>query len=142
MPDNNPAADLIRSLSEKYPGRFLMIDFWGMGCGPCRLAIQNSKAKRAEIAKREDVKLVFIAGERTAGGSDAYREYVAKWLADEETVCVSEADFTRLQELFRFNGIPHYETISPDGSRVRDDLSIKGFYNFNNDLSRLIDRLK
>ena len=142
LPDNNPAADLIRSLSEKYPGRFLMIDFWGMGCGPCRLAIQNSKAKRAEIAGREDIKLVFIAGERTAGGSDAYREYVAKWLADEETVCVSEADFTRLQELFRFNGIPHYETISPDGSRVRDDLSIKGFYNFNNDLSRLIDRLK
>ena len=24
-------------------------------------------------------------------------------------------DFTRLQELFRFNGIPHYETITPEG---------------------------
>jgi hypothetical protein len=42
---------------------------------------------------------------------------------------VTNADFTRLQELFRFNGIPHYETITPEGRRVRDDLRITGFYN-------------
>lgn len=50
-------------------------------------------------------------------------------MADEETICVTNADFTRLQELFRFNGIPHYETITPEGRRVRDDLRITGFYN-------------
>ena len=55
LPDT-PMADLIRSLSAKYPGRFLLIDFWGMGCGPCRAAIQDSKDKRAEIARRDDVK--------------------------------------------------------------------------------------
>ena len=75
------------------------------------------------------MKLIFIAGERTTEGSDAYKKYVAEWLADEETICVTNADFTRLQELFRFNGIPHYETITPEGRRVRDDLRITGFYN-------------
>ena len=113
-----PMADLIRSLCAKYPGKILMIDFWGMGCGPCRGAIQASKELRAEIAKRDDVKLIFIAGERTADGSDAYKQYVAEWLSNEETVCVTNADFTRLQELFQFNGIPHYETITPDCRRV------------------------
>ena len=49
LPDA-PMADLIRSLCAKYPGKILMIDFWGMGCGPCRAAIQSSKDKRAEIA--------------------------------------------------------------------------------------------
>ena len=43
-----PMADLIRSLSAKYPGRVLLIDFWGMGCGPCRYAIQRSKVAAAE----------------------------------------------------------------------------------------------
>ena len=141
LPDA-PMADLIHSLCTKYPGRFLMIDFWGMGCGPCRGAIQASKELRAEIAKRDDVKLIFIAGERTTEGSDAYKKYVAEWLADEETVCVTNADFTRLQELFRFNGIPHYETITPDCRRVRDDLRIDGYDNFDYELTRLKERLK
>ena len=81
---------------------------------------------RAEIAKRDDVKLIFIAGERTNEGSDAYKQYVAEWLADEETVCLTNAEFRRLQELFQFNGIPHYETITPDCRRVREDLCIGG----------------
>ena len=141
LPDA-PMADLIRSLCAKYPGKILMIDFWGMGCGPCRAAIQSSKDKRAEIAKRNDVKLIFIAGERTIEGSDAYKQYVAEWLSNEETVCVTDADFTRLQELFRFNGIPHYETITPDCRRVRDDLRIDGYDNFDYELQRLLDKLK
>ena len=137
-----PAADLIRKLVGKYPGRFLVIDFWGMSCGPCRGAIQDSKDLRAEIAKRDDVKLVFIAGERTAEGSDAYHKYVAEWLADEETVCLANADFNRLQELFQFNGIPHYETITPDCRRVRDDLRISGYHDFNFELERLLRAFK
>ena len=133
-----PAADLIRKLVGKYPGKFLVIDFWGMSCGPCRGAIQDSKDLRAEIAKRDDVKLVFIAEERTAEGSDAFHKYVAEWLADEETVCLANADFHRLQELFQFNGIPHYETITPDCRRVRDDLRISGYHDFNYELERLL----
>ena len=142
LPTDNPAADLIRSLCAKYPGRYLIIDFWGMGCGPCRAAIQNSKAKRAEMAKRDDVKLVVIAGERTAEGSEAYHQYVNEWLADEETISITNTDFSRMQELFRFNGIPHYETITPDCRRVRDDLNINGYYNIDYELQKLIESFK
>ena len=142
LPADNVSADLIRSLCAKYPGRFLMIDFWGMGCGPCRSAIEHSKAKRAEIAKRDDIKLIFIAEERTAEGSPAYHNYVKEWLADEEAFCVSKADFTRMEELFRFNGIPHYETITPDGRRVRDDLRINGYHSIDFELNRLKEQLK
>ena len=137
-----PMTDLIRSLCAKYPGKILMIDFWGMSCGPCRGAIQASKELRAEIAKRDDVKLVFIAGEQATEGSDEYKKYVSAWLADEETICVTKSDFVRLQELFQFNSIPHYETITPDCRRVRDDLRINGYDNFDEELQRLKEKLK
>ena len=142
LPADNPMADLIRSLSEKYPGRFLLIDFWGMGCGPCRGAIQQSKQQRAEIAKRDDVKLIFIADESTPGGSEAYRNYVKEWLADEDAICVSNEDFRRFEELFHFSGIPHYETITPDCRRVREDLQIDGYYNFDGGMRLLKKKFK
>ena len=137
-----PDAKLIRNLNAKFPGRFLIIDFWGMTCGPCRAAIQASKELRARVAKRDDVKLIFIAGERTAEGSEAYHNYVNEWLADEETVCLTNRDFDRLRELFQFNSIPHYETITPDGRRVREDLSIHGYDDFDYELQRLKEKLK
>ena len=137
-----PGAEIIRNVIAKYPGRYLMIDFWGMGCGPCRAAIQSSKTLRAEIAKRDDVKLIFIAGERTTDGSEAYKKYVAEWLADEETICVTNADFRRLQELMEFSGIPHYETFSPDGRRVREDIQLHGLHNFDFELQSLKEKLQ
>lgn len=136
LPEGQPA-ELIRSLQMRYPGRYLVIDFWGMGCGPCRSAIQSSKELRAEIAQRGDVKLVFIAGEATAEGSEAYHKYVKEWLADEETICIPHTEFSRLQEYFRFNGIPHYETITPDGRRVGEEYRINGLYNFKFEMERL-----
>lgn len=143
LPADNASADLIRSIAARYPGRFLLIDFWGMGCGPCRSAIQNSRKTRAEIAGRDDVKLVFIAGERDAKGSESYRKYVDEWLKDEEAICVSHEDFARLRELFKFNGIPHYETITPDCRRVRDDIRIHGLYSdLGQSLDRMMKRLK
>ena len=137
LPQGQPA-QLIRSLQMRYPGRYLVIDFWGMGCGSCRGAIQSSKELRAEIAKRDDVKLVFIAGEETAEGSEAYHKYVKEWLADEETICIPDTEFSRLQEYFRFNGIPHYETITPDGRIVGEEYRINGLYNFKAEMERLI----
>jgi thiol-disulfide isomerase/thioredoxin len=137
-----PEAELIRNLNAKFPGRFLVIDFWGMTCGPCRAAIQASKELRARIAKRDDVKLIFIAGEHTADGSEAYHNYVNDWLAEEETVCLTNRDFDRLRELFQFNGIPHYETITPDGRRVHENLSIHGYDDFDSELQRLLEKLK
>lgn len=129
LPVGNPAADFIRSFSAKYPGRVLIFDFWQMGCGPCRSAIQQSKQKRAEIAKRDDVKFIFICGEKTAEGSEAYHKYANEWLAGEEAICVTYQDFNRFQELFHFNGIPHLETITPDCQRVREEDSFQGFHN-------------
>ena len=142
LPKDNKAADLIRSISAKYPGRYLMIDFWGMGCGPCRGEIERSKDSRAEIAKRDDVKLIFIAGERTAEGSEAYHNYVNKWLDGEETICVSNSDFNRFEELFKFSGIPHKEFITPDCRRICENFHDTSYQNLGENLKEIKKKLE
>ncbi|MBO4663100.1 MAG: thioredoxin family protein [Bacteroidaceae bacterium] len=141
LPKNNAAADVIRSIAARYPGRYLYIDFWGMGCGPCRGEIQQYKDKRAEIAKRDDVKLVFIAGERTEEGSEGYRKYVKEWLDGEEAVCVTNEMFNIFTELFRFSAIPHKEIITPDGRVVSDDISVN-MYDFDRSFEAMKEKVE
>ncbi len=80
--------------------------------------------------------------EPAPGGSDAYKKYVAEWLADEETVCVSLNDFRHLQELLLFSAIPHSETFTPDGLRVREDVKIQSLFNIDMELQALKERIK
>ena len=119
---------------------YLVIDFWGMGCGPCRSEIQASKDVRSKIAKRDDVKLVYIADENIAGGSESYRKYVAEWLDGEETMCVSDVTFNAMEELFEFTAIPHKVIITPEGLVVDDALSVS-MHDFDNSFENVKKRL-
>ena len=141
LPLDNPVAEIIRRISTRYPGRILFVDFWAMWCGNCKYAINKSKQLRAEMAKRNDVKLIFIANEENPE-NDAYKRYVNEWLADEEIICVNNVDFRRLQELFHFSSIPHYEVFTPDCRRVHDDLISQGYYSLELLLKRLKEKLK
>ncbi|MCR5361941.1 MAG: hypothetical protein K6E73_08020 [Bacteroidales bacterium] len=123
LPGGNKAADFITDFNVKFLGQFLLFDFWGLGCAPCRAAIEQGQAMRAQIAAREDITLIFVAPSGENGGSQAYRDYVEKWMLDgEEVVFVTEEQFDKLQELFRFDGIPHYELITPAYRRVNPEL--------------------
>lgn len=143
LPDNDDTAYKIFEYCMKYPDKYLFIDFWGMGCAPCRASIEQDMGQRASIASRDDVKVIYIAAESEPGGSQAYRDYVEKWMFDgEEVVCVSDEEFARFQELFQFSGIPHYELITPKCRRVRDDMKIHGFTYFEHLFDQLKEKLK
>ena len=111
------ATAFIDSLRQVYPGKYLYIDFWAMSCGPCRMAIEASKDLRKEIANNPDIKLVFVNGDNP--DDSQMRKYVAKHLADEVTVAPGESVFATLRDVFNFDGIPHFEVITPDGQVVK-----------------------
>ena len=115
------ATEVLRRLTDKYKGKYLLIDFWGMSCAPCRMAIQNSKPMREALRDDKDVDFLFIHAEGEAPEKE-YRKFVTAYLDGEDVQQISRSDYNKLMELFRFLGIPHYEPLDPDGNVVRDGL--------------------
>lgn len=114
------ATDIFNAIMEKYRGKYVYVDFWGIFCGPCRAAIENSRQLRDSIAKRQDIEMVFITSERYSPQKE-YDEYAEKHLKGEECYRIPDEDYRRLMALFCFNGIPHYELVAPDGRIVERD---------------------
>lgn len=122
LPAGN-ATDIFNNIVGKYRGKYVLVDFWGTRCGPCRMVIERSQQMRDSIATLKDVEVVFISDESWSP-KEAYDEYVAKNLAGEEVYRIPQNDWLRLMSLFGFNGIPHFELVAPDGKIITTDLYV------------------
>ena len=64
-------------------------------------------------------------------------KYVEENLKDEDCYRIPASDYHYLRELFRFNGIPHYETLNREGRVLRESLL---YENFEYGLLRLFEK--
>ena len=106
-----------------------------MACGPCRAGIQSSLELREKFRNHPDIEFVFIS--KLESSKEAYDEYVQKYLEDEDVNLVSEEEFNKFMELFGFLGIPHYETIAPDGSVLTQSLNYDNPQSFQEQINHL-----
>lgn len=91
-----------------------------MGCGPCRAGIERSKEMRKAFRDHPEVDFLFISAPESS--QEAYDAYVEEHLDGEDCQIVSRDDFNKLMQLFKFLGIPHYETLDPDGNVLNKGL--------------------
>lgn len=109
------AAEVFRNIIKAHAGKVLFVDFWATSCGPCRAGIEATAQLRTKYKDHLDFQFVYITSEKESPQT-AYDSYVAKNLKGEASYRVSETEFNYLRELFKFNGIPHYELVEKDGS--------------------------
>ena len=91
--------DLIRP----YKGNVLYIDFWGMGCGPCRAGLKIQRSL-VEKMKGRPVKFLYVCNE-----TDSPREHAEEWMTKNdiqgEHIYVSRDTWEYLQTHFQFSAI-------------------------------------
>ena len=94
-----------------YSGKYLLLDFWSRGCGPCIMALPEMK----EISETYSDKLTIISISLDA--DVAWKESMAKH--DMPWVNIRDPQsFGGLAANYGVRGIPNYVMISPEGKIV------------------------
>lgn len=114
LPEGEPT-EVFRRIIRNHPGKVLFVDFWGTFCGPCRAGIEATAELRKQYRNHPEFQFIYITS-REDSPEDTYKEYVEKNLKGEASYYIDQSDFYFLRQLFRFNGIPHYELVEKDGS--------------------------
>ena len=116
-PEENLAFDpVIQRIIAPYKGNVLFLDFWNMGCGPCRATMMEQRNFIKDM-QGKPVKFLYIT-------EDKYREASEEWLGktyiEGEHIYISSADWEYLQAKLRFIGIPFSCIIDREGVLHRD----------------------
>ncbi len=119
IPDT-PEGKVLARIIEPYKGNVLYLDFWGIGCGPCRAGMINQKPL-LEALSDKPFKALYIA-------DTEYMDSCKKWLEKEgiqgEHIFISKDDWQRLCGLFNFSAIPFGVLIGRDGNIIKTDYQI------------------
>ena len=116
-PEENLAFDpVIQRIIAPYKGNVLFLDFWNMGCGPCRATMMEQRNFIKDM-QGKPVKFLYIT-------EDKYRESSEEWLGktyiEGEHIYISSKDWEYLQAKLRFIGIPFSCIIDMNGTLYRD----------------------
>ena len=109
------ATDIFRNIIKAHSGKVLFVDFWSTGCGPCRAGIEATAKLREKYKNHPEFQFIYITSQKESP-KESYDEYVGKHLKGEASYWINETEFHYLRELFKFNGIPHYELVEKDGN--------------------------
>lgn len=109
------AADIFKRIIDPLRGKLLIVDFWGVHCGPCVGAIQHSKTVREEFKDDDRIAFVFITDDKYWSPQEEPYNKLVEDNSLTNSHRLSNNDWNHLSQLFSINGIPHYALITPDG---------------------------
>ena len=104
-------------LTSQYHGNLMLIDFWGLHCGPCRQGMLNMRQNVEEL-KNEKIKFLYVCNE-----TDSPRDKAEKWMSESkingEHIYVTPSEWIQLQAMFSFTAIPRTALIGRDGKIIQ-----------------------
>ena len=120
MASATPEADAVfQRIIDTYKGNSLYIDFWDMGCAPCRRGMLDEREK-VERMKDLPVRFLYICDKKNSP-----QEHAEKWLQENsikgEHIYMSHNDWLLLEEKFQFNAVPFSIAVDKDGNIVTHD---------------------
>lgn len=117
MVKDTPEGKILKNILAKYPGKNVILDFWGYRCPPCLKEMRNTRDIRVSERGNPDWIVVYVTGEEITP-RDEYDRIAAKLLEGDESFLLKRDDHLRLTAMFEVNEIPRKVLIGRDGKIV------------------------
>lgn len=120
LPDTE-AGVLFEEIVAPFRGKYIIVDFWESSCGPCVAGIKKNKALREKLKDNSNIAFVFICSEDTP--KDKYDQFIEEQ-GLKNSWRLTKDQYIMMRELFKFNGIPHYEYVDREGKIMTKGLDV------------------
>ena len=127
--------DLFYSITSKFKGKVILVDFWATWCGPCKMAMKQMKPMKKDL-EGKDIVYVFIAGENSP------KETWANMIPDilGEHYRVTAAQWNYLSKQFSIQGVPTYIIVDKEGGIIQKYTGFPGVDTVKKELIKALEK--
>ena len=113
------AEQILPTITDKYKGKAVLIDFWNTWCMPCRAAMSTIRPLKEQLT---DVVYVYIAD--ASSPVDKWGEMIKTISGVHVRLTEEQAD--ALGKIYKFSGIPTYFVVNKEGKITYQKTSFPG----------------
>ena len=126
--------DVVPFILSKFRGKPVLLDFWATWCGPCRMANEEMKPVKAELADK-DIVYIFVAGENSP--LETWKNMIPDLHG--EHFRLTEKQWNYVGKAFGIDGVPTYFFIDREGNIVEKQLGYPGVQQMKEKLLQLLN---